>query len=214
MDSFILLPMSRVGRCIELRLKKIALLGTCILFLLLAGPQFVYGERVKATFAGGCFWCMQAPLEEIDGVIDTNVGYSGGKKPNPSYEQVVRGGTGHLEAIEVIYDDEKVDYDTLLDVFWENVDPYDKGGQFCDRGHSYTTAIFFHDSAQKQAATRSKRKYNRMHPERIVTPIIPFSAFYQGEEYHQDYHQKNPARYKLYRFTCGRDNRLQQLWGS
>lgn len=172
----------------------------------------LYAERVEATFAGGCFWCMQGPMEEIPGVIDTEVGFSGGWVANPSYEAVVTDETGHYEVIQVIYDDERVDYDKLLDVFWENVDPYDRGGQFCDRGDSYRSAIFYHDDEQQRVALNSRRTYNKVHDENIVTPVIKYTVFYPAEEYHQDYHTKNPSRYKVYRALCGRDKRLQALW--
>lgn len=181
-----------------------------VLFVATGGT--LYAEQVLATFAGGCFWCMQGPMEEIPGVIDTTVGFSGGRTINPSYEEVVSERTGHYEVIQVLYDDERVSYARLLDVFWTNIDPYDNGGQFCDRGHSYRTAIFYHDGSQRRVASSSKRRYDRIRLEGIVTPIIQFNAFYPAEEYHQDYHIKNAGRYKTYRFLCGRDARLNDLW--
>ena len=138
-----------------------------------------------ATFAGGCFWCMEPPFDKLDGVVSTTSGYTGGKKAGATYEEVSAGGTGHYEAVRVVYDPQKVSYDKLLDVFWHNVDPVDAGGQFCDRGASYRTAVFAHDAEQKRAA----------------------------EEYHQDYYLKNPSKYNFYRWNCGRDARLETLWG-
>lgn len=215
MALFISLPMHEVADCIESPRRKRARIGWLVLLILIFGIGGVlHAERAEATFAGGCYWCMQEPFEDIRGVLDTDVGFSGGTTVNPNYDEVTRGGTGHYEVVHVVYDDDRVTYEKLLDVFWENVDPYDPGGQFCDRGASYRTAIFYHTPAQKRIATSSKRKYAKVHPERIVTPTIQFSAFYPAAEYHQDYHQKNPARYKTYRFLCGRDKRLEELWGS
>lgn len=176
------------------------------------------GEQklAKATFAGGCFWCMEPPFDELEGVISTTSGYTGGSLQNPSYEQVSYGGTGHLESVEVAYDPAKISFETLLDVFWHNVDPTDSGGQFCDRGDQYKTAIFFHDEEQRRLAEESKQKLvdsGRL-KKPIVTPIRPATAFYAAEEYHQDYYKKNPIRYKFYRNRCGRDRVLEKLWKS
>jgi peptide-methionine (S)-S-oxide reductase len=169
----------------------------------------------KATFAGGCFWCMEGPFDELDGVVSTTSGYTGGRTRNPSYEEVSAGGTGHAEAVEIVYDPAKISYERLLDVFWRNVDPLDNGGQFCDRGSHYRTAIFVHNAEQRAAAERSKaalQSSGRLHG-KIVTEIVDRAAFYRAEEYHQDYYLTNPLRYKYYRFSCGRDRRLKALWG-
>ena len=173
------------------------------------------GKTETAIFAGGCFWCMQPPYDELEGVVDTEVGYTGGSVEEPSYEQVTGGGTGHLEAMRVEYDPETVTYEQLLDVFWKNVDPLDDEGQFCDRGYHYTTAIFAKDEHQREAAERSKQaliESDRFERE-IVTPIRDAAPFYLAEEYHQDYYQKRPVRYRFYRASCGRDGRLDELWG-
>jgi peptide-methionine (S)-S-oxide reductase len=169
----------------------------------------------RATFAGGCFWCMEPPYDRLDGVIETISGFSGGHVPNPSYEQVVRGGTGHLEVVQVIYDPAVVDYETLLHVFWRNIDPYQADGQFCDRGEIYRSAIFVHDQVQRQLAQASLAELVATGPEDgpIDTRIRPFDAFYPAEEYHQGYYLKNPVRYRYYRWRCGRDQRLEALWG-
>jgi peptide-methionine (S)-S-oxide reductase len=165
-----------------------------------------------ATFAGGCFWCMQPPFEELTGVISTTVGYTGGFKVNPTYEEVSAGGTGHAESIQIVYDPSKISYEKLLDVFWKNIDPTVKDQQFCDHGHQYRTAIFYHNDEQKQLAEASKAKVAARFGT-VYTEIVSASTFYPAEEYHQDYHKKNPIRYKFYRTTCGRDKRLKELWG-
>jgi peptide-methionine (S)-S-oxide reductase len=168
----------------------------------------------KATFAGGCFWCMEPPFDKLDGVISTTSGYTGGHKENPTYEEVSSGTTGHAEAIQVIYDPDKITFDQLLEVFWRNVDPTDGGGQFCDRGSQYRTAIFYHDDEQRRLAQRSKKALIESTGfKAIATEITAASAFYPAEEYHQDYYKKNPLRYKFYRYSCGRDKRLKELWG-
>lgn len=169
----------------------------------------------KATFAGGCFWCMEGPFDELDGVVSTTSGYTGGRTRNPTYEDVSAGGTGHAEAVEIVYDPAKISYERLLEVFWRNVDPLDNGGQFCDRGSQYRTAIFVHNAEQRAAAEKSKaalRASGRLKGT-IVTEIVDRGAFYRAEEYHQDYYQRNPLRYRYYRFSCGRDRRLKALWG-
>ncbi len=171
-------------------------------------------KLAKATFAGGCFWCMEPPFDELEGVVSTTSGYTGGRVSNPSYEQVSSGGTGHLEAVEVAYDPSKISYEQLLEVFWRNVDPTDGGGQFCDRGEQYGTAIFFHDEGERRLAEESKKRLvesGRL-KKPIVTPIRAASAFYAAEDYHQDYYKKNPLRYKFYRKGCGRDRVLEKLW--
>ena len=167
-----------------------------------------------ATFAGGCFWCMEPPFDKLPGVISTVSGYTGGGVKNPTYEQVSDGGTGHAEALEVRYDPNKVSYATLLEVFWRNVDPTVKDRQFCDSGSQYRTAIFFHDETQKQLAVDTKARIEKEKGWKIRTEIVAASAFYPAEEYHQDYYLKNPVRYKYYRTGCGRDARLSELWGT
>lgn len=167
-----------------------------------------------ATFAGGCFWCMEAPFEKLDGVLDVVSGYSGGDEVNPSYEQVSAGKTGHLESIQITFDSSKISYETLLEVFWHQIDPTDDGGQFVDRGKQYRSAIFYHDSEQKQLAEKSKAdlaKSQRFTKE-IVTPILNYKSFYKAEDYHQDYYKENPIRYKFYRGGSGRDDFLDKVW--
>lgn len=177
-----------------------------------SGSNSRYGE---ATFAGGCFWCMEPPFDELDGVISTTSGYSGGHVPNPTYKQVSSGKTGHLEVLQVLYDPTLSSYSELLEVFWRNVDPVDGGGQFCDRGEQYRTAIFYHDEEQRRLAEQSKNELERSGrlSRPIATEILPLEAFYPAEEYHQNYYLKNPLRYKYYRTACGRDRRLADLWG-
>jgi peptide-methionine (S)-S-oxide reductase len=173
-------------------------------------------ERAVAVFAGGCFWCMEPPFDALPGVLATTSGYTGGTQPNPTYEQVSSGGTGHLEAVQVEYDPRRVSYGQLLDVFWRNVDPTDAGGQFCDRGEQYGTAIFAAGEAQLAEAAASKQKLadSGALKDPIVTPIRAAGPFYPAEDYHQDYYTKNPLRYKIYRAGCGRDSVLESLWGS
>lgn len=182
-----------------------------------ANPPAVQSNQLaKATFAGGCFWCMEPPYDKLDGVVSTTSGYAGGPEKNPTYEQVSSGTTGHAEVVQVVYDPNKVSYEKLLQVFWHNVDPLTPNAQFCDHGPQYRTAIFFHDAEQKRLAEASKRALEAggKLPGPIVTQIAPLDdTFYPAEEYHQDYYVKNPLRYKLYRGNCGRDRRLEQLWG-
>lgn len=168
-----------------------------------------------ATFAGGCFWCMEPPYDKLQGVISTTSGYMGGKTRNPTYEQVTTGTTGHTEVVQVEYDPEKVSYATLLEVFWRNIDPTQRDGQFCDHGSQYRTAIFYHNEEQRKLALASKGQLEKTKPFKgdIVTEITAAPEFYRAEEYHQDFYKKNPTRYKFYRAGCGRDARLQALWG-
>jgi len=170
----------------------------------------------KATFAGGCFWCMEPPFEALDGVVSVTSGYTGGSKVNPTYEEVSAGGTGHAESIEVTYDPAKVSYEKLLDVYWHNVDPTTPDGQFCDHGRQYRTAIFYHDETQHRLAEESKHalEASKKLPGPIVTEIVAAGPFYPAEEYHQDYYKKNPIRYRFYRYHCGRDQRLEEVWGA
>jgi peptide-methionine (S)-S-oxide reductase len=167
----------------------------------------------KATFAGGCFWCMEGPFDALPGVVSTTSGYTGGRVATPSYEQVSSGGTGHAEAVQVIYDPAKVSYDKLLEVYWHNVDPLTPNAQFCDHGEQYRTAIFFHDEEQQRLAEQTKRTVAARLNKPVVTEITRASTFYPAEEYHQDYYRKNPVRYRFYRGGCGRDARLKELWG-
>jgi peptide-methionine (S)-S-oxide reductase len=169
----------------------------------------------KATFAGGCFWCVEADFDKVDGVLSTKSGYIGGKLANPTYEQVAAKLTGHAEAVEIVYDPTKVSYERLLEYFWRTIDPTVKDQQFCDVGSPYRTAIFAHDAAQLKAAQASKAALEKSKPfkEPIVTEVLLAGAFYAAEDYHQDYYKKNPVRYKYYRTSCGRDTRLKQLWG-
>lgn len=169
----------------------------------------------KATFAGGCFWCMEPPFDKLDGVISTTSGYTGGHQQDPTYKEVSRGGTGHTEAVQIVYDPKRVSYAELLDVYWHNIDPTDAHGQFCDKGSQYRSEIFYHDNEQKQLAAQSKAALIELKPFTgdVVTGITPATAFYPAEDYHQDYYIKNPIRYKYYRYGCGRDNRLEDLWG-
>ncbi|MEP7154868.1 MAG: peptide-methionine (S)-S-oxide reductase MsrA [Betaproteobacteria bacterium] len=174
------------------------------------------GKTAKAIFAGGCFWCMEAPFDKLDGVISTTSGYTGGTKKDPSYQQVSSGSTGHAEAVQVVYDPSKVTYEKLLDVFWHNIDPTTKDAQFCDHGTQYRSGIFYLDDAQKLAAEASKSavEKSKTFKNAIVTEITAASEFYAAEDYHQDYYVKNPVRYKFYRTGCGRDARLTEIWGA
>jgi peptide-methionine (S)-S-oxide reductase len=166
-----------------------------------------------ATFAGGCFWCMEPPFDKLDGVLETTSGYTGGSVENPTYRQVSSGRTGHAEAVQITYNPDKVSYEQLLTTFWHNVDPVDGGGQFCDRGNQYRTGIFYHDQAQKTAALNSKQAIEKQLGKTVVTPITLASEFYPAEDYHQNYYQTHALQYKYYRYSCGRDRRLNALWG-
>ena len=167
-----------------------------------------------ATFAGGCFWCVEADFDKVPGVVSTTSGYTGGKVDNPNYNQVSAGGTGHTEAVEIAFDPSKVGYQKLLDVFWRNHDPLAKDRQFCDRGDQYRPAIFYHDEEQRKLAEASKKAVQeKLAPRVVQTEIVKAGAFFKAEDYHQDYYEKNPVRYKFYRYNCGRDQRLEELWG-
>jgi peptide-methionine (S)-S-oxide reductase len=178
-------------------------------------PMTDESKLAKATFAGGCFWCMEPPFDKLDGVISTTSGYTGGKKDNPTYEEVSAGVTGHTEAVEIVYDPARVSYDKLLEVFWHNIDPTTANRQFCDVGTQYRSGVFYHDDEQKRLAEDSKKRIETSGQlsTAIVTEITPATKFYAAEEYHQDYYRKNPIRYKYYRYGCGRDARLEELWG-
>lgn len=187
-----------------------------LLITLIIQPVAAHSEETekKATFAGGCFWCMEPPFEKIDGVKSVISGYTGGSKLNPKYDEVSSGSTGHVEAVQITYDPAKVKYSELLDVFWRNVDPTDPDGQFVDRGYQYKTGIFYHDEEQKELAEKSKKELERSgrYEKPVVTEIIKATAFYSAEGYHQDYYKKNPIRYKFYRFNSGRDEYLADIW--
>lgn len=186
------------------------------MLVVLAGinPAAAIAAPAQATFAGGCFWCMEHPFDELPGVISTTSGYMGGTVESPSYRQVSLGTTGHSEVVLVEYDTEQISYKTLLDTFWHNVDPLDSQGQFCDKGSQYRSAIFYGDEAEQRLAEASKETVSEQFDQPVATTIVPAKAFYPAEEYHQNYYQTHPARYRVYRFGCGRDQRLAQLWGS
>ena len=169
----------------------------------------------KATFAGGCFWCVEEVYDKVPGVISTRSGYMGGVQKNPTYEQVSTGRTGHAEVVQVEYDPSKVTYARLVDIFWRNIDPTQKDGQFCDHGPQYRSGIFYHDDEQRRLAEGSRLNLSKNKPFKgeIVTEISRATEFYAAEDYHQDFHRKSPTRYKFYKSGCGRDARLQQLWG-
>ncbi|MCL4709018.1 peptide-methionine (S)-S-oxide reductase MsrA [bacterium] len=170
---------------------------------------------VTATFAGGCFWCMEAPFDVLPGVVSTTSGYTGGFKKNPSYDEVSAGTTGHAEAVQITYDSTQISYAQLLQVFWRNIDPLASNRQFCDSGSQYRSAIFYHNAEQQRLAVASKQQLEESgrFKQPIVTEIVAAAEFYPAEEYHQDFYKKNPLRYKAYRAGCGRDRRLQELWG-
>jgi peptide-methionine (S)-S-oxide reductase len=169
----------------------------------------------KAYFAGGCFWCMEEVFEKVEGVLSATSGYMGGTVSSPTYEEVSAGRTGHAESVEVVYDPAKVSYQKLLDAFWRNVDPITPNAQFCDHGNQYRSAIFFQTDDEKRASDSSKQviEQSRRFKEPIVTQIVMAQQFYPAEEYHQDFYKKNPIRYKLYKYNCGRAQRLEELWG-
>jgi peptide-methionine (S)-S-oxide reductase len=171
-------------------------------------------KTATATFAGGCFWCTEADFDKVPGVISTTSGYTGGTVKDPTYHQVSAGSTGHAEAVEVVYDPSKVSYAKLLDVYWHSVDPLVKDQQFCDHGNQYRTAIFYRTEEEKKLAEETKKQVEaKFAPRTVYTQIVAAGPFYPAEDYHQDYYKKNEARYKFYRWNCGRDQRLEQLWG-
>lgn len=201
---------------------------TTILPLLLVGAMLTFTAQgnaeqhttektdppvAKALFAGGCFWCMQPPFDKTNGVIDTVVGYTGGHTSNPTYEEVGSGSTGHYEAIEVSYNPDIVSYSELLDIFWRNIDPFDTSGQFCDKGPTYRSAIFYLTPEQEKLAEKSEKEVAERFKHPVATNIHKANTFWPAEDYHQDYYIHNPVRYKFYRYRCGRDARLKELWG-
>jgi peptide-methionine (S)-S-oxide reductase len=197
----------------------VALVKALVRLALLAGvlaAGAAGAEPAVATFAGGCFWCMEPPFEALAGVASVTSGYTGGSDPDPSYESVSAGGSGHAEAVQVVYDPQQVSYEKLLDVFWHNVDPTVRDRQFCDVGSQYRSAIFVHDDEQRRLAeaSRAALEASRRLPAPIVTQIVAAGRFHPAEAYHQDYAKKNPLRYRFYRTGCGRDARLRELWGA
>lgn len=191
------------------------------LFLVLAASLFYTKESLamsdttlqKALFAGGCFWCVESDFDKVEGVVSTTSGYSGGHVKNPQYKEVTSGKTGHREVLLVEFDPEKVTYQKLLDVFWKSIDPLNAEGQFCDIGFQYTSAIYVYDDEQQQLAEASKKEHEKDLNQDFATEILPVQEFYPAEDYHQDYYKKNPIRYKYYRYGCGRDKRLEDIWG-
>jgi peptide-methionine (S)-S-oxide reductase len=197
-------------------MKGIASLAATAALAFAAAVANAQGPTAKATFAGGCFWCVEADFDKVPGVLSTTSGYIGGKVANPTYEQVASKLTGHAEAVEIVFDPTKVSYEKLVEHFWRTIDPTTKDAQFCDHGSPYRTAIFANDAAQLKAAQASLEalKKNKPFKEPVVTEILSAGPFYKAEDYHQDYYKKNPVRYQYYRSACGRDARLKQLWGS
>jgi peptide-methionine (S)-S-oxide reductase len=183
-----------------------------VLFSLAAGAA--RADTETAIFAGGCFWCMVPPFEALPGVITVTSGYTGGTKVNPTYEEVSAGGTGHAESVEIVYDPAKVSYEKLLEVYWHNIDPTVSDRQFCDVGNQYRSAIFVKDAAQRKAAEASRDAVQKKLGVPVKTQIVDAGPFYAAEDYHQDYYKKNPVRYRYYRWGCGRDARLSEIWGA
>ncbi len=190
-------------------------LGSAVLAQSSAPQPEKTAKLAVATFAGGCFWCMEPPFDAMEGVVSTTSGFMGGTTANPTYRQVTAGGTGHIEVVQVLFNPTRVTYEKLLAVYWRNVDPYDAGGQFCDRGESYTTAVFAHTPEQKTLAEASKATLTASGPikQPVATVVRDAGPFTAAEDYHQDYYIKNPLRYKYYRYRCGRDERLEAIWG-
>ncbi len=187
-------------------------LAGLVLAAALAQTSAAQAAQAAAVFAGGCFWCMEEPFDRLPGVVSTTSGYIGGRVANPTYRQVTTGTTGHVEAVRVVYDPSRVSYETLLDVFWRNVDPFDGGGQFCDRGSQYASAIFALDADQRRAAEASKQAVAKRFGKPVATTIRAAATFNPAEDYHQNYYRTNALKYKFYRSRCGRDARLQALW--
>jgi peptide-methionine (S)-S-oxide reductase len=198
--------------------RALAVLAGCSAAFAGAGPADAPDSAealATATFAGGSFWCMEKPFDELEGVVSTTAGYTGGTLPDPTYGQVAAGGTGHAEAVQIVFDPARISYATLLEVFWHNIDPTTAEGQFCDRGRQYRPVIFHHDGAQRDAAlgSRAALAASGRFGDGIEVEIVRATAFYPAEEHHQDYYLKNPTRYGFYRRNCGRDERLRELWG-
>jgi len=188
-----------------------------LIFTLLVSTNILAGDSKTETaiFAGGCFWCMEPPFDKLDGVISTTSGYTAGHKKNPTYREVSAGNTGHTEAVQITFDPDKISYSELLKVYWKNIDPVAVNRQFCDSGNQYRSGIYFLNKSQQAAARKSLQQLEKNKPFKgtIATEILPASTFYPAEDYHQDYYQKNPLRYKFYRYSCGRDQRLEDIWG-
>ncbi len=179
----------------------------------LASTSLHAQSNAEATFAGGWFWCMEPPYDKQPGVSATISGYMGGELENPTYEQISHGGTGHVEVVQIAYDDSQIGYDQLLEIFWRNIAPFAVDRQFCDSGDQYRSAIFYHNDEQRELAEASKAEMEARFEQPIATEIAPASEFWAAEEYHQDYYEKNPLRYRFYRLSCGRDDRLEEVWG-
>lgn len=203
------------------RLRHGLLAAVLALFAVLSGPAAVAQQQdqtaekplATAIFAGGCFWCVESDFDGVAGVVDTTSGFTGGVVPNPTYKQVSAGGTGHFESVRVTYDPAKVSYAQLLTAFWHSADPTDGGGQFCDRGQSYETAIFVANAEEREKAEVSKKAAEQALGRAIVTQILDAGPFFPAEDYHQDFYKKSPLRYKFYRWNCGRNQRVKELWG-
>jgi peptide-methionine (S)-S-oxide reductase len=183
-----------------------------LFFVALFMTSVVYANTAKATFAGGCFWCMEEPFDKINGVISTTAGFTGGGSQETTYDEVSSGKTAHVESVEIIYDPDKVSYEELLEVFWKNIDPTNPNGQFCDRGAQYRSAIFYYDETQKQLAEQSKQRIESTLKKPVATPILKATEFHPAEDYHQDFYKKNALRYKQYKIQCGRERRLREIW--
>jgi len=209
----------------EENVMKVQVIGGMVLIGLVLAPLVGWTQSTtpakgsvqpeKATFAGGCFWCMEPAFDHLEGVLSVTVGYTGGTKKDPTYEEVSSGSTGHAESIQIVYDPSKIGYARLLDVFWHNIDPTVQNRQFCDAGRQYRSAIFYHNEEQKRLAEESKKTLEASGKFKgpIYTEITRASEFYKAEEYHQKYYTKNPIRYNFYRLNCGRDSRLKEIWG-
>jgi peptide-methionine (S)-S-oxide reductase len=185
-----------------------------LLATLLIGSTAYAQNKAEAVFAGGCFWCMETAFEGVPGISSAVSGYAGGSKKNPTYEEVGSGSTGHAESVKVTFDPAKISYAKLLEIYWHNVDPFSSGGQFCDRGNQYRSAIFVANAEQKKAAEESKKAVEKQLGKPVVTEIVMNNEFWPAEEYHQDFYKKNPTRYYSYRAGCGRDARLKEVWGA
>lgn len=212
---FLLIYLSKKNYINLQSLSKFSTVLSIIIFIFIIITPFAHantGKIEKATFAGGCFWCMESPFDEMKGVLSTTSGYTGGNVKNPTYKQVSNGKTGHAEAVEIKFDSNLVNYSQLLTVFWQNIDPTVQNRQFCDVGNQYRSGIFYHNETQKKLAQETKQKVEKQLKKKIFTEIKPVGNFYVAEDYHQDYYKKNPLLYKYYRYRCGRDQRLEEIW--
>ena len=217
MNTVVRIKTMTIYRSDLMKIGSILLIALSILGAVPSGESATSEDSMTAiaTFAGGCFWCMEPPFDELDGVLSTTSGYIGGHTASPTYQQISSGKTGHAEAVQISYNPAKISYEKLLEVFWRNIDPTTPNRQFCDRGNQYRSEIFYHSDEQKHLAAKSKSELNNNKPfrEPIVTAVTMATKFYPAEIYHQDYYKKNPIRYKYYRYGCGRDKRLKALWG-